>query len=428
MRKAVLSAILLFSSILVSFAETPKLIQPIAPDIIIRRAPNSIEIKAAEAPEELSLTSADAQQIVRSFLLSLDNKDLPTRLASQETRMVALDSYFSKIKEDGEEDPLLYFYNEDTTEKGNDIFRILGFKYAEQDSVLFITEISEETVNSTKTELRNFFVFDIDSAFVSELPTLPGVALVSKDLIDFKEVNKYPKLVNEIKNDKEIDKKICIDYYEGLPDHIKVSVDYNSFIETSVPINNPVAKAKLGHSFNNVYAWDGATFRQQTFLKEKYGIFEFLTERQQINFKLACKATEGVGSYGLLSLSFFDIDMDGTPEIFVRDEDESKSICFKKGTSYEFSNLGSYTTQISIMPNVVSVRENIGRGVVQQKYILIENSKMSRTFTIQKEYNKETGAINETYLDCTKEEVEELLQKLDKYNVIPYQSLYWTTI
>ena len=120
--------------------------------------------------------------------------------------------------------------------------------------------------------------------------------------------------------------------------------------------------------------------------------------------------------------------MDGTPEIFVKDVEDNKAICIKKGNSYEISYLGIYKSSVTIMPNIISVETSVGTGVTRQMYKEIRNSSVTKTYNYNKEYDMPTDSIKETYLDCSQEEVETLRKNIDNINVIHFYKLNWYPI
>ena len=379
------------------------------------------------APTEFYFGPDEMERAIRTFVSTLDKNYLPKRLAANEAREKALKRYFSDLKEIGLDVSRLYFSESIQDDNGYENYQIMGFKYAKEDAVLFVSE-NYEGLDFSQASLRQFFYYDLVSKEIIQLNSLPGIDISVQGIVDFNGLSGYPSLVKEINNCQDFGKHANLMFYEDMPDLLKVSADFNYFLNEMTLENLKKSESKITNSLTKVYYWDGSTFREKTFTKERFGSFAMFSETEQKKLKAACKASEEFEAYGQLDIAFLDVDMDGTPEIFVKDEEDNKALCIKKGNSYEISNLGIYKSSVTIMPNIISVETSAGTGVTRQMYKEIRNSSVTKIYNYNKEYDIQKDTIKIHYLDCTQEEVETFSKNIDNTNVIHFYKLNWIPI
>ena len=87
--------------------------------------------------------------------------------------------------------------------------------------------------------------------------------------------------------------------------------------------------------------------------------------------------------------ALYDVDQDGTPELFVKDKDDNKAMAWYSGNILKFEDLGFWNMGVTIWPRFVVSEGSAGTGVAIEYLIEMKKSRIINNVTITKEFKYE---------------------------------------
>ena len=126
----------------------------------------------------------------------------------------------------------------------------------------------------------------------------------------------------------------------------------------------------------------------------------FFDDKAKILYRFHQAFPEG-GDSTLCAL--FDVDRDGTPELFVKDKDGNKAMAWYSGNILRFEDLGYWMMGVTIWPRFVVSEGSAGTGVAVEYLIEMRKSRIINNVTITKEFRYEgegddmEASIEESY-------------------------------
>lgn len=137
---------------------------------------------------------------------------------------------------------------------------------------------------------------------------------------------------------------------------------------------------------------------------------------------------ENLGSQNI-QYAFYDVDSDGQPEMFVKDDEENKGMIWYSGNILKYENLGIYKTGVTLWPHFVVAEGGVGTGVAMEIILEMKKSRVINNVFIEKEFDMETEQIVETYSNgFTKAKVKSLRNRIKKKNAITFDDLTWAPL
>ncbi len=131
--------------------------------------------------------------------------------------------------------------------------------------------------------------------------------------------------------------------------------------------------------------------------------------------------------------ALFDVDKDGTPEMFVKDKDNNKAMAWYSGNILKFEDLGYWKMGITIWPRFVVSEGSAGTGIAVEYLIEMKKSRVINNVTITKEFKYEgegddmeasiVESYNEGYDEAKVKKVRSRIKK--KKGAITWDELDW---
>lgn len=87
--------------------------------------------------------------------------------------------------------------------------------------------------------------------------------------------------------------------------------------------------------------------------------------------------------------ALYDVDKDGTPELFVKDKDGNKAMAWYSGNILRFEELGYWAMGVTIWPRFVVSEGSAGTGAAVEYLIEMKKSRIINNITITKEFKYE---------------------------------------
>ncbi len=87
--------------------------------------------------------------------------------------------------------------------------------------------------------------------------------------------------------------------------------------------------------------------------------------------------------------ALYDVDKDGTPELFVKDKDDNKAMAWYSGNILKFEDLGFWNMGVTIWQNFVVSEGSAGTGVAVEYLIEMKKSRIINNVSITKEFRYE---------------------------------------
>jgi len=130
-----------------------------------------------------------------------------------------------------------------------------------------------------------------------------------------------------------------------------------------------------------------------------------------------------------IQYAFHDVDRDGTPEMFVKDEEGNKGMFWYSGNIIKYESLGIYKTGVTFWPRFIVAEGSVGTGVAMEILVEMKKSRIINSVFIEKEFDMETEQIVETYdKGYTKAQVKAIRNRIKKKQSITFDDLSWAPL
>lgn len=131
--------------------------------------------------------------------------------------------------------------------------------------------------------------------------------------------------------------------------------------------------------------------------------------------------------------ALYDVDIDGTPELFVTDNDGNKAMAWYSGNILRFEDLGYWMMGVTIWPRFVVSEGSAGTGVAVEYLIEMKKSRVINNIIITKEFKYEgdgddmeasiVESYNEGYDEAKVKKIRARIKK--KKGAVAWDELNW---
>ncbi len=156
----------------------------------------------------------------------------------------------------------------------------------------------------------------------------------------------------------------------------------------------------------------------------------FFDDKAKILYRFHQAFPEGGDS---TQCALFDVDRDGTPELFVKDNDGNKAMAWYSGNILRFEDLGYWMMGVTLWPRFVVSEGSAGTGVAVEYLIEMKKSRVINNVTITKEFKYEgegddmEASIEESYSEGYDEaKVKKMRSRIRRKNgAVTFDDLDW---
>ncbi len=131
--------------------------------------------------------------------------------------------------------------------------------------------------------------------------------------------------------------------------------------------------------------------------------------------------------------ALYDVDKDGTPELFVKDKDGNKAMAWYSGNILKFEDLGFWNMGVTFWPRFVVSEGSAGTGVAIEYLMEMKKSRIVNNVTITKEFryegegdDMEAGIVESYSEDYDEAKVKKIRARIKrKKGAVTWDDLDW---